>query len=207
MLGRARVLHLRGEEQDQAREQRKEIQRRCEPILVGVGSDTRIEAIYEARRERVRALKKALEKCDYYAAELLLREISQMCTMLGEYQLAIDFTNQANLIEHKMNKTELVKDITACAGKKKKKREEIQLNKPNINRVTSESPYKKYLVDLQERALKTYAEGRYGETRRIIKQMIAIVEHIGDPVLKNNYKANLKKINLMEKRANRMNLT
>lgn len=125
-----------------------------------------------------------------------MREIAQMCSMLGEFDLSVNFTNQANLLEHKMNCTRLVKDLTAC-------KEEVaneRLNEPDINRVTSKSPYKKYLVDLQERAQKTFAEERYGEARRIVKQMIAIVDHVGDPVLKQNYKGNLKKIKLMEKR-------
>lgn len=61
-----------------------------------------------------------------------------------------------------------------------------------------ESPYKKYLLNLQKRVIIAYLNKDYSLSRRLIKQMIAIVDHAGCPVLKRNYNVILEKIEKSE---------
>ncbi|MFX0100448.1 MAG: hypothetical protein ACFFCS_12820 [Candidatus Hodarchaeota archaeon] len=57
-----------------------------------------------------------------------------------------------------------------------------------------ESPYKIYILNLQKRVTMAYLNKDYALSRRLIKQMIAIVDAVRCPVLKRNYIKILKKI-------------
>ncbi|MHA1715887.1 MAG: hypothetical protein ACTSXP_09600 [Promethearchaeota archaeon] len=152
------------------------------------------DVLQDIINRRIKELEASINKSDFKRAIVLFQELARLFLDQGNFSLSMELIKKAKMLGECARQSFTFKNAGQIC--------------PAVECYDDEAKelfaLGRYLKEFQEKASEAYSSGDINKAKFYVGQMLAIAEKIGDKELIKNYRKNLKKILIAQKKILKM---